>query len=190
RIGDVWAVEALCSALKDREPDVRLSAGRALDLMGTADTLPLRVLSSMTLTPAKLLDTLQALTDASPRIMKSADRHENTRMPVRYVRKPVRYQIGDVATFCERVCRHIDSAESMKRNAAAVLAELQNRAAAGTLLRASTRSDAPEKEELLRGASGSPDLTPSEEMLRAADASSENPSPEKPGLLTWIFKRK
>ena len=184
RIGDVWAVEALCKALDDKDPIVYRSAAGALDQMGTAYTLPLRVLAAMTLTPAKLLNTLQVLTEAAPRVMASE-------RAAGKVRKAMRYRIGNIQTFCEGVCERSDVDESVKRGATAVLTELRNRADAAVLLRASVPDDTREAEELLRGVSGPSDSILPEELLRASDTSSESPpSPEKPGLLARIFKRK
>jgi len=184
QIGDLWAVEALCRALNDKEAGVQRAAGRALDQMGTASTLPQRVLAASTLTPAKLLNTLQVLMAAAPRVMAPEAASGN-------IRKSTRYAIGNVQAFCERICGQSDVEESIKRGATAVLTELRNRADASVLLRASAPDDTREKAELLRGVSGSSDPTLPEELLRASDTSSESPpSPEKPGLLARIFKRK
>ncbi len=183
QLGDVWAIEALCIALKDKDSDVCLSASRALDTMGTADTLPLRVLSAMTLTPARLLSTLQTLADASPRIMNSG--------PVpRTRRRPTSYRIGNVQTFCEDLSRRSDVEESIRRNAEAVLAELQNRVDAKILLRPGMREETREQAELLRGASGTSESTPPDQLLRAAESAVEPPIPERSGLLARIFRKK
>ena len=181
QIGDVWAVEALCAASRDKEADVRRSATEALDSMGTADTLPLQVLSSMTMPPAKLLDTLQSLTDMPARISR-------TGVTPRSVKKTIRYTIGNVQTYCESLCQRSEMEGSVRSGAAAVLAELQSRDAVAVLLRASTRTEAPEKVELLRGALGLSDPTLPEELLRASD-SSETLTSKKPTLLSRIFKR-
>jgi len=183
RMEDVWAIEALCKALNDPDSTVRRSAAGALDQLGTAYTLPLRVLAAMTLTPAKLLSTLQVLREAAPRVMASGTVPGSAR-------KWMRYAIGDVQIFCERICERSDVDESFKRGAEAVLAELRNRADSGVLLRASAHDATREKEELLRGVSGSSDPIPPEELLRASDTSSVASSAEKPGLLARIFKRK
>jgi hypothetical protein len=183
QLGDVGAIQFLCCALKDKEPDVRLSAGQALDSMGTADTLPLRVLSAMTLPPASLLSTLQTLAAASPRIMNSGP-------TPRPRRRPTGYRIGNVQTFCEELSRRSDVEESIRRNAEAVLAELQNRATSGILLRASMRNDTQEKAELLRGAPGLSSPTPPDELLRAAESAVEPPIIERSGLLARIFRKK
>ena len=183
-LGDMWAVEALCSALKDWELEVRLSAAGALDRLGTAETLPLRVLSAVTLPPTKLLNTLQSLTDASPRIMVSGPVYKGRRRPLRYV-------LGNVQTFCESVCGRSDVEESVKRGAEAVLLELRNRADADVLLRASAPNDTREKAELLRGVADRSDSTPPAELLRASDTSFEAPpNQKKPGFLARTFKRK
>jgi len=182
QLGDVWAVDALCRALKDQDQSVRLSAGGALDRMGTAETLPLRALAAMTIPPSKMADTLQALSDAAPRIMVSGAK-------LRGRPRPSHYPIGNVQAFCENLSRHTETNESVRRGAKAVLAELHKRADAGVLLRASTRSDLREKEELLRGISGLPDSSPPNELLRASDTFSKAPT-DKTSLLARIFKMK
>ena len=182
QIGDVWAVEALCAASKDKEADVRRSAATALDSLGTADTLPLKVLSSTTMTPAQLLGSLQSLVEMPGRISRTAVTPRNMKP------KTFHYTIRNVQAYCETLCRGRDTEECVRLGAAAVLAELQNRAAAAVLLRASQSTAPQEKAELLRGASGLPDPTPSEELLRAA-TSSETPNAEKPRLLSRIFRR-
>ena len=74
--------------------------------------------------------------------------------------------MGNVQTFCESLCGRVDTEESVKRGAESVLAEMRNRAAAGVLLRASSRDKAREPQELLRSVSGETDPTPPDELLR------------------------
>lgn len=176
KIGDVWAVEALCFMLQSLTPSVIRAAGQALDRMGTAEALPLRILASPSIPPAKLLSTLQVLGETV----------------VRLPYKTIRYRIGNVQAFCESLCRQSRTEERVRQGAEAVLAEIRNKEAADILLRASARYDGREKSELLRGVSNSAP-TPPEELLRAANTDAESPETPRKKPSHWlakIFKRR
>ncbi|MCW3099346.1 MAG: lyase [Chthonomonadaceae bacterium] len=190
-IGDLRAVEPLGAAYQEWGLRHRYSAALALWHLGNLDRsdkwirqrenlgLPLQILSSMTLTPIQKLNSLQALIGVIVTI-GGIDR------------KPVSisYDIEDVQSFCEKVCRKSDTKPIVKQGAGAVLAELQNRKYARTLLRSGERDDPREQQELLRTASSQSDTAPSDELLRSAEPSLEPADRARPGILSRIFKRK
>jgi hypothetical protein len=190
-IGDLRAVEPLGAAYQEWGLRHRYSAALALWHLGNVDRsdtwirqrenlgLPLQILSSTTLTPIQKLNSLQTLIGVIITI-GGIDR------------KPVSitYDIEDVQSFCEKVCRKPDTKPLVKQGAKAVLAELENRKYARTLLRSGERDDAREQQELLRTTSSQPDPAPSDELLRSAEPSSEPADRARPGILSRIFKRK
>jgi hypothetical protein len=189
-IGDLRAVEPLGAAYQEWGLRHRYSAALALWHLGNLDRsdkwirqrenlgLPLQILSSTTLTPIQKLNSLQALIGVIVTIGGM------DRKPV-----SISYDIDDVQTFCEKVCRKSDTKPLVKQGAKAVLAELENRAYARTLLRSGERDDSREQQELLRTASRQADTAPSDELLRSAEPSSEPADRARPGILSRIFKR-
>ena len=83
----------------------------------------------------------------------------------------MRYVGSSVQAFCEHLCWNTETEESTRREAAAALAELRNRADAKMLLRAGMREEDGSKKELLRAASGGISLTPDakQQTLRHAN---------------------
>jgi len=174
KIGDIRAVAALCFAVQDESHPVRFAAAKALGQIGSAIELPLRILTSPTLTPAQRLDALEAL--------KIAQQHDEW--------KDVRFAFHNVRKSCQKLCRQEGVAEDVRHGAKAVLAELQRRADARELGRAGQREETRDPQELLRGQTGETDTASAGELLRSSRMAETQNYAEKPGMLSRIFKRK
>ncbi|MCW3052943.1 MAG: lyase domain protein repeat-containing protein [Chthonomonadales bacterium] len=211
KLKDPWALEALYAAIQNKKSNIRYDVAwalasigdlRAVEPLGVAykewwrlsernsiakllfqiggEELPYRLLSSTMLTAVQKVNSLEGLMGIVYRERVPYEKE------LWYLHD---YGIDNVQTFCERLCRQKDTKESVKGGAKAVLAELQNRANASMLLRASTRNEPGEAAELLRGATGESTASPPEELLRPSETSSEQSSPTKPGILSRLFKR-
>ena len=151
RIG-VPAVPALSEALKDSDSDVRWRVAVALGWIGDSKTLPRKILASSRLTAQKRIEALDALRKARRGAF-------TTRL----------FSFPETRNLCESVLLEEDL--DARTGAQAVLDWMNGDK---NLLRASQPDASKEGKELLRAASGVPDIEPSS-LLRASDKPVKEP---------------
>ncbi len=151
-IKDPSAVPALCETLKDSDSDVRENAKQALGWIGDSKTLPRKILACSRLTAQKRIEALDALRKAR----KGAF---STRL----------FSFPETRKLCESVLLEEDL--DARTGAQAVLDWMNGDK---NLLRASQPDASKEGKELLRAASGVPDIEPSS-LLRASDKPVKEP---------------
>lgn len=134
QIGDA-SILPLCAALNYTNPSVQTRAEFTLARIRNSTTgLAHRILCSTTLKGEQIIKALQTLNNI-PHTLHGSLVHD---LP------------SNLEKFCKDLCRQQGTDESVKRGAEAVLAELERRDNRKVLLRASERSDAVERDELLR----------------------------------------
>lgn len=179
RLGDVRAVEPLCGIVKGNDRPVRYAAAVALWEIGNEKTMPLRLLSVATLTPAQKLRALEALSGITY-VIGGRDARAQV----------ISYPFGGVRFLCEKLCRQADTEPPVREGAEAVLGELRNRTDALILLRAIGREETRERQELLRSVSGGSEPTLPDELLRPSGLSPASTPAPRPTFLTRIFRRR
>ncbi len=176
-IGDVRAVQALGAAYWAKDWAGRSATALALWRIGDATTLPLRILSAETLTPAQKLEALEIVNEIQHRIPQS-----NAKEVV------IQYALGSVEALCRKLARSSRTDAEVRRGAEAVLAEWKQRAEGDVLLRASAQPESQEEQELLRGVTGLSEATPPGELLRPAGREAEpRPAPRR-GRWAWLLR--
>jgi HEAT repeat protein len=153
-LGDV-CILALCSTIQSSNSTVHIRAEMTLArIRRSTPQLALRILKSTRLTSEQMIDTFSAL-KSIPRVFS-----ENFLPDVP----------SDLRQFCLSLCRKKDTNYSVRRGAESVLAELERRANAITLLRASQQDGVGANDLLRASLCEHSDMDPSE-MVRAADGS-------------------